>query len=176
MAFRAQSGSANPLIGSGPARLLPVLTMLVAAFVQLAPVPLPGYAELTPAFALMTLYHWTIYRPDLLPPVALFAVGVGCDLLSGDLPGVTPLLFLLSRAAVLSCRRLFANRGFPVVWAGFAVLSSAAMFGLWGLDSLLAWRPASLSTNGFRAALTVSLFPIASTVLGRSQQALLGSG
>ena len=176
MALRTESGSANPQIGPGPARLLPALTTLVAAFVSLAPVPLPGSAELTPVFALMALYHWTIWRPDLLPPVALFAVGIGYDLLSGGLPGVTSLLFLLSRAAVLRCRRRFVNRGFPFVWAGFAVLIGAAMLGLWGLDSLLAGRLASPSTNVFRAALTVTLFPIASFVLGRSQFALLGSG
>jgi rod shape-determining protein MreD len=175
MALRTQSGSANLQVGSGPARLLPTLTMLVASFVSLAPVPLPGYTELTPAFALMALYHWTIYRPDLLPPVVLFAVGVGCDFLSGGPPGVMPLLFLLSRAAVLCCRRLFINRNFTLVWAGFGVLTGAAMFGLWGLDSLIAWRLANPSTSIFHAALNVALFPTASFVLERSHHALLGA-
>jgi rod shape-determining protein MreD len=176
MALRTENAAANPQIGNGPARLLPLLTTLVAAVVSLAPVPLPGDAELTPDFALMALYHWTIYRPDLLPPVALFAVGVGFDLLSGGVPGVTPLLLLLSRAAVLSCRRRFVNRGFAFVWAGFAILTGVAMFGLWGLDSLLAWRLASPNASVFRATVTVALFPIASFVLGRSQHAFLGPG
>ena len=35
------------------------------------PLHIPGYAALTPAFTLMAVYHWTIYRPDLLPALAL---------------------------------------------------------------------------------------------------------
>jgi rod shape-determining protein MreD len=43
--------------------------------VSVLPVKIPGYAALTPAITLMAAYHWTIYRPDLLPRIALFAVG-----------------------------------------------------------------------------------------------------
>jgi rod shape-determining protein MreD len=176
MPFWTHRAPASPQIGAGAASLLPVLTTLAAALLALEPVPLPGYAALTPALTLMALYHWTLYRPDLLPPIALFAIGVGYDLLCGGPPGVTPLFLLLSRAAVLRCRRWFINRTFPFVWAGFTVLASAAIFGLWLLDCILAWKLLDISGSIFRAALTVALFPIASFLLGRTQHALMGSG
>jgi len=38
----------------------------------------------------MATFHWTIYRADLLPALWLFLIGTVQDLLSGGLPGVTP--------------------------------------------------------------------------------------
>ncbi len=70
----------------------------------------------------MAVYHWTIYRPDLLPPIGLFAVGLAQDLLAGAPVGVGALVLLLARAAVLRYRRYFINRTFPFVWTGFTLL------------------------------------------------------
>ena len=72
MALKVYGTAALPRVNSGAARLLPILTMLIAATITILPVRVPGYAALTPAFTLMAVYHWTIYRPDLLPALALF--------------------------------------------------------------------------------------------------------
>ena len=69
-----------PRVNSGLARTLPIATTVLAAIITILPVRVPGYAALTPAFALMAVYHWTIYRPDLLPAIGLFAIGLGQDL------------------------------------------------------------------------------------------------
>jgi rod shape-determining protein MreD len=167
---------ANLPADTSAARLVPVLTTSLAALLALEPVPLPGYAVLTPAFMLMAVYHWTIYRPQLLPPTAVFAIGVGYDLLCGGPPGVTSLLLLLTRAAVLRGRRRFVNRSFGFVWAGFAVPASSVLLAQWAFDCVLAWRLFDVSDSVFRAALTIVLFPAASAVLGRTQQALMGPG
>jgi rod shape-determining protein MreD len=158
-----------------PWTALPVLTTLLAGLAALEPVPLPGYAVLTPAFLLMAVYHWTVYQPELLPPVALFAIGIGYDLLCGASPGTTPLLLLSTRVIVLHVRRWFINRSFAFIWASFAALTAAAAFAVWALDCVLAGRFFDISDNAFRAALTVALFPLASFVLGRAQQARMGS-
>jgi rod shape-determining protein MreD len=176
MSFWTVRSPLSPQVGTRVARLLPVLTTLLATLLALAPVPFPGYPALMPAFTLMAVYHWTIYRPDLLPPIALFGIGVGYDLLGGGPPGVTPLLLLSSRAAVLCRRRWFVDRTFSFVWAGFAVLTAGAMLGLWALDAILAWRLSSPDESIFRAALTVTVFPLVSFLLGRTQHALMAPG
>src|SRR4051812_19962774 len=119
MAPRVLSLPALPRVNNGAARLLPTATIVLAALLTVVPVRIPGYAALTPAFTLMAVYHWTIYRPDLLPPIALFAVGLAVDLMTGGPIGVSPLLLLAARAGVLNYRRYFINRGFAFVWAGF---------------------------------------------------------
>jgi len=156
------------------ASLLPVATTVAAMFMSIQAMPIPGYAPVTPAFTLMATYHWTIYRPDLLPALALFIIGTIQDLLSGGLPGVTALLLLFARAIVSGNRRHFVNRPFPFIWAGFTILSGGAMFFLWALHSLLAAELLDFRSTVFRAVLTVSLYPAASFLLGRSRRTLLG--
>jgi rod shape-determining protein MreD len=158
------------------ASLLPVATTVFAMVLSIQPVHIPGYTAVTPAFTLMAVYHWTIYRPDLLPAFAVFIIGTLQDLLTGGPPGVTALLLLLTYATILIHRRHFVNRSFPFVWAGFTLLSCGAMLFLWALNSLLA--AAILDCRGavFRGVLTVAAFPAASFLLGRTQRALMGAG
>jgi rod shape-determining protein MreD len=155
------------------AKLLPVTTAVLAVLVSIEPLDFRGYAGVAPAFTLMAAYHWTIYRPDLLPPWLLFAIGTFQDLLSGGLPGETALVLLLCRAILLPHRHHFVDRAFPSLWAGFALLTAAAMLFLWALHSLLALELLDLRLPFFNAVLTISVFPIASFLLGRTQRALM---
>jgi rod shape-determining protein MreD len=157
------------------AQLLPIVTTLLATVISIQPAHIPGYAALTPAFTLMAVYHWTIYRPDLLPPFALFLVGIAQDLLAGVSPGVTALVLLLARAVVLHQRRHFVNRPFPFVWTGFTMLTGAAMLFLWTLHCLFDGVLVDFRGTFFRAVLTISVFPIASFLLGRTQRTLMGA-
>jgi rod shape-determining protein MreD len=174
MAPRVTSLPALPRVNNGLARLLPIATTIVALLITILPLRIPGYAALTPAFTLMAVYHWTIYRPDLLPASGVFATGLAQDLLTGDPVGVNALLLLLARVAVLRQRRHFVNRTFPFVWSGFTLLGIAAMLGLWVLHCLLALSFSGFRTAVFRAVLTIAIFPAASFVLGRTQRALIG--
>jgi rod shape-determining protein MreD len=156
--------------------LFPVATTVLAMLLSIQAIPIPGYAPVTPAFTLMAAYHWTIYRPDLLPSLALFIIGTIQDLLSGGLTGVTALLLLLARAIVSGNRQHFVNRPFPFVWAGFTLLTGGAMLFLWTLHSLLAAELLDFRGTVFRAVLTISVFPVASFLLGRTQRALMSEG
>ena len=175
MELKVSSIPSLPRVNSGLARLLPIATTVAAAVLTILPVRLPGYAALTPAFALMAVYHWTIYRPDLLPPLGLFAIGLGQDLIAGAPVGVSALVLLLARAAVLRFRRYCINRTFPFVWTGFTLLGAAVMLLLWGLHCLIALTVFDLRTTIFRAVLTIAIFPAASFALGRTQRALMGA-
>ena len=176
MALKVFTIPALPRVNNGAARLLPVATTLLAAVISVLPLQIPGYAALTPVFTLMAAYHWTIYRPDLLPPVALFGIGIAEDLLAGSPIGVNALLLLLTRVAVLSHRRYFINRNFPFVWTGFTLLAALAMLGLWGLHCVLDLSLLDFRNAVIRAALTIAMFPLASFVLGRAQRAVMGAG
>jgi rod shape-determining protein MreD len=175
MALKVFTIPALPRVNNGAARMLPVATTLLAAVISVLPLQIPGYAALTPVFTLMAVYHWTIYRPDLLPPLALFAIGFTEDLLAGSPIGVNALLLLLTRIAVLGYRRYFVNRMFPFVWSGFALLTVLAMFGLWVLHCLLDLSLLDFRNVVLRAALTVAMFPLASFLLGRAQRAMMGA-
>lgn len=175
MTLNVSSIPSLPRVNSGLARMLPIATTVAAAVIAIVPLRIPGYAALTPAFTLMAAYHWTIYRPDLLPPSGLFAVGVAEDLLAGTPVGVNALLLLLTRVVVLRQRRHFVRRTFPFVWAGFTLLCITAMLALWTLHCLMQLDIFDFRTTAFRAVLTIAMFPAASFALGRTQRALLGA-
>lgn len=157
------------------ANVLPIMTTIAAALLSIEPLHLGGYAALSPAFTLMAAFHWTIYRPHLLPPLALFVIGSIQDLLSGGLPGITAVMLLLARAIVMANRHNFFDRRFSFIWAGFAALTGGAMLFLWALHSLLAGHFLEFREPVFRGVLTISIFPIASFLLARSQRALIGA-
>lgn len=158
------------------ARLLPIASLLLASLLSLLPLPLPGGLALSPALALMVAYHWTLYRPELLPAPALFAVGMVEDLLSGGLPGVTALTLVLCREVVRCQRRRFVDRSFGFLWGGFAIVAGMAMAFAWGVNALCDLTLFDPRDTLFRAVLTVALFPAASFVLGRAQRVLMGAG
>lgn len=173
MAFRDFTAPALPRVNSSAARLVPILTTIVAAVLAILPLRIPGYAALTPALALMAVFHWTVYRPDLLPSLALFAIGIAEDLLSGGLVGIGALTLLITRAVVLQTRRHFVGRSFPFVWAGFTLIAGGALLGLWALHCLLESRLLDPRITVFRMVLTIAVFPAASFLLGRVQRALI---
>jgi rod shape-determining protein MreD len=145
--------------------------MLLTASVL--PLHIPDYAAVAPLLALAGVYYWTIYRPELLPPVAVFVAGVVFDLLSGAPLGVTPLLLLLARAVVMSQRRFFVNRLFPFVWCGFTLVAAAAIAFLWALGGLIEGTMLDMRAAILQWVLTVASFPAASYLLMRVQRNFL---
>jgi rod shape-determining protein MreD len=171
-----KASPAARVYGLGP-KLIPASVTLVLAIFSAVPLGIPEYAVVTPNFVLMSVYHWTLYRPDYLSYVAVFLVGLFFDLLTtapGTAVGVTSLILLIARWAVLTSRRSFVGRGFPFVWAGFAGLAALVAAALWGLGSLLNGRILEPRSFLFQAVLTVGLFPLATLLLARLRRLTAG--
>jgi rod shape-determining protein MreD len=76
---------------------------VLLVILNVVPTSIPDYATISPTLALIAVYHWAIYRPNLLPLTAVFALGLLQDILSGAPLGVYALVFL-SPPTALSCR------------------------------------------------------------------------
>jgi rod shape-determining protein MreD len=160
-----------------PTRLVPFTTTFLFTLISVVPLHIPGFAVVTPSFALMAIYHWTIYRSDLLPPVAVFGTGILLDLLNGaPYVGTSSLLLLVLRQVLLSQRRFFVNRPFAYLWAGFLLVTVAMTVLEWALVSLLHGSVLDAEAPIFGAALTAASFPVGSYLLGRTQRGLLMRG
>ncbi len=156
-------------------RLVPFLSTLCFVLVSVVPVQIPGFAAVTPSFALMAVFHWTIYRPDLLPLTAVFVLGLLLDLLNGTpYLGVAALTLILARTAVLNGRRYFVNRDLRRAVARLPG-------GRRGRLCLRAGRSSACSTASvlgtspfiFEAALTVACYPVGSYILVRLHRAFV---
>jgi rod shape-determining protein MreD len=157
-----------------PGRLVPFLTTLLFVFISIVPLNLPGFSVVMPSFALMAVFHWTVYRPELLPLSAVFVVGLLLDILNGTpYVGLSALVFLLARAAVMGQRKFFVNRTFTVVWLGFLVLAIGVFVLSWVLVRAAHGSLINLRPFIFQAVLTVACYPAASYILARMQRAFL---
>lgn len=140
---------------------------------ELVPFDLAGAARVMPAFLLISAYFWTVNRPDLMPSIALFALGVIHDLWSGGPFGLTPLVLILMRAFVISQRRLLARRLFVISWWGFMIV--ALGFGILG------WSLASFHNDGlldptatiFQILLSIALYPLLARLMAGFQRRVL---
>src|SRR5216683_59092 len=150
-----------------PNRLVPFTTTLLFAIISEVPLHIP-------AFTLMAVYHWTIYRSELLPPIAVFAVGLLLDLLNGtQYIGTSSLSLLLVRSALLSQRRFLLNRPFPILWSGFLLVTAAVIFFEWALVSFLHGETLGAQPFIFEAVMTVASFPVGSYLLAWTQRGFL---
>jgi rod shape-determining protein MreD len=157
-----------------PARFVPFVMTLLFAIFSVVPLNLPGFAVVTPAFTLMAVFHWTVYRPDLMPLSAVFAVGLLLDLLNGTpYLGLSALSFLLARTAVMGQRQFFVNRTFPVVWLGFLIIAAGYFAFLWVAVCLLHAGFVGLRPFVFQALLTIACYPVGSYILALAHRAFL---
>lgn len=153
--------------------LTPFALALALVIVGVIPLHLPGYAPVAPILVLVAIYHWGLYRPNLLPPVAVFLLGFLQDMLGGAPPGLHALVFLTVFGLVATQRRFLIGKSFLTYWFGFALLGLTAAVEMWILGSL--WNIAILDFRVllFQFFLTLGLFPPVAWIFLRWQQAFL---
>ncbi len=153
--------------------LTPLLFTLFLVLVSVVPLRVPGFAAVTPALSLVAVYYWAIFRPDLLPAVAVFAIGLVQDILSGMPLGVNTLVLLAAHAVVASQRRFFLGKSFLVMWWGFLMVAAMAAVATWIIVSMLYGRLLDPAPLGFQFLLTVAIFPCLTWLFIRVQQTFL---
>ncbi len=137
------------------------------------PLYIPGYGPVAADFALMAVFYWAIYRPDLVPPWAAFMIGLLQDILVGTPPGMNALVLVLVRVGVVTQGRLFRTKSFLVMWWGFSMVALGAALLQWMLTSALVFSIVGPLPGVFRCALTVALFPFLGWAFARTQHTAL---
>ncbi|MEX2250192.1 MAG: rod shape-determining protein MreD [Parvibaculum sp.] len=133
-------------------------------------------SSLTPAFALMAIYYWAIVRPEMFPPLAVFAVGLVFDLLSGGIIGLWAFVYVVTYAVVISQRTLVVNAPFSVFWLGFLAVATFAGALAWAVVSIFYGMPVPPSSLVQHMVLTVAVFPVFAMIFGRVQTRVLPGG
>jgi rod shape-determining protein MreD len=154
-------------------RLFPFALTLMQLLASLIPLPLPGYAAVTPSFLVMAVYFWTLHRPDLMPPFAVFALGLLQDFLTGGTLGISAIVLLVLSFATGSQRRFLGGALFVTVWAGFVVNAAGAGLLAWVLNVLAEGAMFDTRPALFQYLLTVGLYPSLGWLLVRAQRAIL---
>lgn len=154
-------------------RLVPVLTALAAVTFDLLPLPSTAPQSLAPFATVCVFAYWTLFRPELMTPLATFAVGLALDAAGGLPPGLTPLALLIARSALLTGQRFLVAQPFPVLWGCFVLVALAVELLRWSFACAYWGRLLPVEPVLFQSCLTVAFFPVASAVLSRLDQHLV---
>lgn len=152
----------------------PFVLGLMLAIVAVLPWPLPGAPPVTPALPLAVVYYWTLQRDDVLPPPAVFFLGLTQDLLGGAPVGLNALVLLLASALVQLRRGPVARQPFVVTWWGYAILAALAEVALWAFGSLYFLVPLAPQPFLVQYLLGVCLYPPLSLLFAGVQRAVVG--
>ncbi|MBL8666178.1 MAG: rod shape-determining protein MreD [Rhodospirillales bacterium] len=150
-------------------RLLPAA--LTAALVLAAALPLHSTAAraMAPSLPLIAVFFWTLYRPDLMPAVAVFVIGLLWDVFAGLPIGIGATVLVGVHAIATLQRSFFNGKSFTVLWLGFAVLAAAALILCWLMTCLYYVTLITPARVLFQIVTTVGVFPILCWLLVRCQ-------
>lgn len=153
--------------------LTPFALAFALVILGIVPLHLPGFTPVAPILVLVAVYHWGLYRPALLPPIAVFFIGLLQDMLGGAPPGLHAIVFLTVFGLVATQRRFLVGKSFLTYWFGFGLLAAAAAVEMWILGSV--WNLAILDFRAllFQFLLTLGLFPPVAWIFLRWQQTFL---
>ena len=125
--------------------VLPFVISLIAAVVSNISVGLETLPNAAPFLTLIVVFFWSSRRPELLPPIIVFIIGLWHDSVVGAPIGLTSLLLLAARAAVTEQNIFVFSQSFLLGWIGFSVICFGVIVLKWMLAS---WTAGLLLTIG----------------------------
>lgn len=153
--------------------LAPFAVTVMLLLIGLIPIPVPSYAQVAPALTMVSVYYWTIHRPDLMRPGVAFLIGLLQDLLTGGPLGLNALLLVVTQWVVVNQRRVFLASTFSLLWFGFAMIMLGAAVLQWLAYSALSASLLPFATAFFQALLTIAVFPAVGWLLIKVHRAFL---
>ena len=167
------SASYGNRFGSVFETFLPLLIALICVMLSMLPVGLSAGFSINPSFALMAIFYWALYRPDLLPPISVFIVGLFQDLLSAGPLGLWAFVYLTVYAIVVSQRLFFIGKAFFAIWTGFGVIALLVGLIAWIIGCLYFQTYLSPVPILTQAVFSFIFYPVLNRVFGGIQKRFL---
>ena len=154
-------------------QLTPFLLTMFLILLSSVPYDVPGLVRVMPLFSLIAIFHWGVYRAELMPIYAVFAIGFFQDALSGVTMGVFTIIYILVYNVVLAQQRFFVKKSFYVVWLGFSIVSAGTTVLVWALLSIFKGSIIDPRAVIIQYVIGLSIYPIIAYILLRWQRAFL---
>jgi rod shape-determining protein MreD len=154
----------------------PSLLLIFLVVLGQLPFSLPGDSAVTPYFVLMAVFYWGLHRPNLLPAVVVFLVGLLQDALEGEPFGVNAFVLIAVYWFVASQQRHLGGRSFLVLWLVFAAVGLVAESLRWLLVSTLTTTLITPWSVTFEYLMTVALYPVLTIAFVLAQRNLPRGG
>lgn len=164
---------ARERLGQRLTGLVPGLFAVSLILLTVAPLGLPYWNRVAPNFALMSVFYWTIFRPELMPTWFAFVLGLLVDGLSGGPFGINALALTLTRGGLLNQRKVFVGKSFMIGWWGFIVVAVLATAFAWAAISVYSVHLYVVRPVLVQLGLTVTIYPAVAWAFGRAEIGLL---
>jgi rod shape-determining protein MreD len=153
-------------------QIVPMATVFCAVLLDLLWIPVPGFNAIAPAFPVMAVYCWAVWRPQWLPYTGVFLAGVFEDLIRGTPLGTGALTLLAVQGFVWAQQRLLRATTFDVLWLGFAVTALIGAVTTWVAVAIGDRLMLSPWPGAMQLLLTVAAFPLLALMLLRIERGL----
>jgi rod shape-determining protein MreD len=161
-------------IGRTFAAIIPFGCALIGLLISNAPIVLLPTELKPPMLSLMPIYFWCLVRPDLMPPLVVFTLGVLEDFFSGSPPGTWTLAFVATYALVDRERDAFAGLSGVGAILGFAAAMLAATVIGWLVAAFVYGRFPPLAPLSMQFAMSVLFYIPVVMILGVIHRRLVG--
>lgn len=145
--------------------LVPVALLAFLFLLSVVALPFPVVHSIKPAWVLMAIYYWSVFRPTLMPPSLCFFTGLLLDFISGLPLGVNAVIFTLAQWVVRDQRRFLMGQAFFTIWCVFALVAGLSLVLQWGLYGLVQFTWTSLTPVMVNLLATILLFPLVSLAM-----------
>ena len=116
---------------------------------------------------MVSVYYWSLYRPEQMPLGAAFLLGILADLLGGEPLGTLALVLVVVQAIASGQQRSLAGKSFAVAWLGYMLISACAAILHWIVICVFFVELVDPTAAVVSHALGVVLYPILSILLVR---------
>lgn len=140
--------------------MTPVAITFLLALIAIVPLGIPFYASVAPGLVVASVFYWSVYRPDLMPRIAVFALGLLLDLLSGHPLGLNIAVLLFVNWLSVGQRRAIIGKPFFIAWGGFMLIAAGAVVIACVLALVLTAKPILVAPVLFQYLLTFATFPL----------------
>ena len=155
------------------ANLTPFVLSALLVMFSAMPIELPIHAAAAPNLALVAVFYWTIYRPDLLPAPAVLVLGVWQDLLTGSLIGMNAIVLLFVHGAIIFQRAFFQDKSFAVIWWAFGLTAAVAALIIWLAAMSHHLAVIDPAPAVFQFAITLAVYPFLTWLFAKIHHANL---
>lgn len=163
-------------LDAGLRLMAPFATALLAAVLDLLPLPDAGPDVVTPHLTLIVVFYWAVSRPELMSAWVIFLIGLLRDLAAGLPVGMGSLSLLLVPLVLRETPLAGLRRWGLGSWAVFALVAFLVGIARWLIGTAFWEHALALRPFLTEIALTVLVYPAIAWLLGLLEPLLKGGG
>jgi len=152
---------------------IPFWLTFFLALLSVVPMRIEGFAIVTPSLVTISVFYWSLHRPNLMSAPVVFVLGLLSDILTGVPMGLSPLILLLVHGISASQRLVFVGRAFIVTWWGFLLVGAGVAFLSWVIACLYSLSILPILPVLMQFVLSMLVFPLCAWCFGLVQNNLL---